>query len=71
MPLGYRSAARVRSKVRLGLGETSRSEPSTLPRSTPNGLCCVASLNGEDFDEPEDGCILALSAIGRLSRDFA
>ena len=66
MPLGYRSAARVRSKVRLGLGEASHSEPSISSIGTPNGLCCVANLNGEDFDKPKEGCILIPSAIGRL-----
>ena len=71
MPLDYRLAARVRSKVRLGFGEASHSETSISLIGRPNGLYCVANLNGEDFDKPKDGCISEPSAIGRLSRNCA
>jgi hypothetical protein len=51
----------------LGFGEAGHSETSISLISTPNGLYCIANLNGEDLDKLKEGYISALSAIGRLS----
>lgn len=51
MTPGYRLAARVWSKHRLGPGEVSHSEPSISLIGRPNGLYCVVDLNGQDFDK--------------------
>ena len=50
----------------MGFGEAGHSETSISLISTPNGLYCIANLNGEDLDKLK-GYISALSAIGRLS----